>query len=202
MSVKKLRLFVLSSKEEHRVHLESLLSKHTKYLLKIYEQIIQSGRFKKTSIALKRVLKNVNEWSNNVPNFILTIYKLINQGVKTFNNQYYNTHQKLILSNTVTESDIYDNYSYTSCVNWEIEKTSETPLKKLEFYIDNPKTGLKKTDFNVIINKDETNDLNNDIRNHYHNDLTDDMYNNIDHDNPDQKQTTHNSFYTLADNKL
>ena len=28
------------------------------------------------------------------------------------------------------------------------------------------------------------------------------MYNNIDHDNVDQKQTNHNSLYTLADNKL
>ena len=89
ISIKKLRLLVLSSKEKHRIHLKTLLSKHINCLLKIYQQIIQSGRFKKTSIALKRVLKNVNEWSNNVPNFILTIYKLINQGVKTFNDQYY-----------------------------------------------------------------------------------------------------------------
>ena len=33
--VKKLRLFLLSSTEEHCVHLESLFSKHTKYVLKI-----------------------------------------------------------------------------------------------------------------------------------------------------------------------
>ena len=104
--MKKLRLSILSSKEEHRVHLESLFSKHTKYLLKLYEQIIQSGRFKKTPIALKEVLKNVTEWPNNDPHFILTICKLIKQEVKTFNDQYYNTHQKSILSNTITESDI------------------------------------------------------------------------------------------------
>ena len=47
-------------------------------------------------------------------------YNLINQGVKTTNDQYYITHQKSILSNTVTESDIYINYSYTSYVNGEI----------------------------------------------------------------------------------
>ena len=94
-----------------------MLSKHTQYLLKIYEQIVQHGRFKETSVALKRVLKNVTEWSDNNPNFILTIYKLINQGVKTFNEQYYNTHQIPILSNTVTDN-IYDNFNYTSCVNW------------------------------------------------------------------------------------
>ena len=83
------------------------------------------------------------KWFNSDPDLILTLYKLINQGVNSFNDQYYNTHQKSILSNTVTENDIYNNYSYTSCVNWEIEKTSETPSKKLEFYIDNPETGLK-----------------------------------------------------------
>ena len=49
-SVKKLRLFLLSSKEEHHIHLESFLPKHTKYLVKIYQQTIQSGRFKKASI--------------------------------------------------------------------------------------------------------------------------------------------------------
>ena len=62
LSVKKLWLFLISFTEEHCVHLESLFSKHTKYLLKIYHQIIQSRRFKKASITLKRVLKNVTEW--------------------------------------------------------------------------------------------------------------------------------------------
>ena len=83
--VKKLQLFILSSKEEHYVHLKSLFSKHTKYLLNIYQQIIQSGRFKKTSITLKRGLKNMTEWFDSDPHFILTKYELINQGVKTFN---------------------------------------------------------------------------------------------------------------------
>ena len=35
LAVKKLQLFLLLSTEEHCVHLESLFSKHTKYLLKI-----------------------------------------------------------------------------------------------------------------------------------------------------------------------
>ena len=127
---------------------------------------------------------------------------MINQEVKTFNDRYYNTHQTSILSNTVTESDIYDNYSYTSCVNWEIEKTSETPSKKLEFYIDNPETGLKKIDFNIITNNNGINDINDDNRNHSNNDLTDDVYNNIDHNNVNWKQTTHNSLYILANDNL
>ena len=65
ISIKKLRLLTLSFKEEHHIHLKTLLSKHSKYFLKIYQQIIQSGRFKKASIALKRVLKNMIEWFNS-----------------------------------------------------------------------------------------------------------------------------------------
>ena len=87
-------------------------------------------------------------------------------------------------------------------MNWEIEKTSETPLQKLEFYINNPKTGLRKTDFNIITNKDEINDLSDNIRNYRNNDLTDDIYNNIDHNNVNRKQTYHHNLYTFANNKL
>ena len=52
--------------------------------------------------------------------------------MKTADNQYYNTHQELILSNTVTESDIYDNYNYASFADWEIEKIPKANPKKLE----------------------------------------------------------------------
>ena len=120
--------------------------------------------------------------------------------MKTFNDQCYTTHQKSILSNTVTESNVYNNYSYTSCVNWEIEKTSETPLKK-KFYIYNPETGLKKTDFNIITNNNEINDMNDDTRKHLNNDLLDDMYSNTAHNNANQKQTTNRNIYTVTDNK-
>ena len=44
--------------------------------------------------------------------------ELMNQGMKKVDTQYYNTYQGSILSNIVTESDIYNNYSYTSCDNW------------------------------------------------------------------------------------
>ena len=125
-SMKKIRLFVLSSKEDQCAHLESLFSKHTKYLLKISQQISQSRRFKKVSITLKRVLKNVTKWFNSDQHIILIKcitghqeytnidtdkdrYELINQGVKITNDRYYNTYQKSILSNTVTESDICNN---------------------------------------------------------------------------------------------
>ena len=110
LSVKKLQLFILSSTEEYCVHLKSLFSKHTKYLLKIFQQIVQSWRFKKASITLKTVLKNVIEWFDSDPHFILTKhstdhqehtnihtdkngYKLINEGVKTTTDRYYTTNQ-------------------------------------------------------------------------------------------------------------
>ena len=144
----------------------------------------------------------MTEWFDSDQDFILTKYKLINQGVKTFNDQYYNTHQKLILSNTVIESDIYNNYSHTSCVKWEIEKTSEIPSKKSEFYIDNPKTGLKKPYFNIITNKDGINDMTDNTRNFSNNDILDDMYSKISHNNVNQKQTTNHNLYTLANNKI
>ena len=103
--------------------------------------------------------------------------------MKTINDQYYNAHQKLILLNTVTESDINNNYSYTSFVNWEIEKTSETPSKKLEFNIYKPEAGLKKIDFNIITNKDEIDDMNDDKMDCHYNNPTNDVYSNINHKN-------------------
>ena len=123
----KIRIFILSSTEGQHTHLETLFYEYKNYILIISQQIIQLQRFKKAPTVLKGVLKN----------------ELINQGVKTADVQYYDTHQESILSNIVTESDIYDNYSYTSFINWEIEKTPKTHFKKLEFNIDKPETGLK-----------------------------------------------------------
>ena len=126
-SIKELQLLVLSSKEEHRVHLKTLLSKHINHLLKIYQQIIQSGRFKKAYFTLERVMNSMTKWFNSNLDLISTIYKLIHEVVKTFIDQYYTTHHKSILLNTVIDNNIYDNYNYTSCMNWKIEKSSETP---------------------------------------------------------------------------
>ena len=98
------------------------------------------------------------------------------------------THiKKSILSNTITESYIYNNYSYTSYVNWEIEKTSETPLKKLEFNIDKPETGLKKPYFNIIANNDEIDDMNDNKMDWHYNNSTNDAYINIIHKNVQQE---------------
>ena len=55
--------------------------------------------------------------------------ELAKQGVKTNGVLYYNTHQESILSDLVTENYIYNNYRYTSSVNWENEKTPEAHLK-------------------------------------------------------------------------
>ena len=99
------------------------------------------------------------------------------------NVQYYIPDQESILLNIVTKSDIYDYYSYTSCVNWEIEKTPETHPKKLEFNIDKPETGLKKIDFNIIINNNEIDDMNDNKMVHPSDDLANDVYNKIDYHN-------------------
>ena len=59
-----------------------------------------------------------------------TTNELMNQGVNTDGVQCYKTHQESILSDLVTESDIYDNDIYVSYADWKIEKTSGTNLKK------------------------------------------------------------------------
>ena len=59
--MKKIQLFILSSTEDPCTYLKSVISKHTKYLLNIIQQIIQSRRFKKVSNTLNRVLKNMIE---------------------------------------------------------------------------------------------------------------------------------------------
>ena len=100
--------------------------------------------------------------------------------MKTTNVQYYNTDQESVLSNIVTESDIYNNYSYTSCVNWEIKKTPETHPKKVEFNNDKPETGLKNKDFNTNVNDDEIDDMNDKEVVHPSDDLTDDDYSSIE----------------------
>ena len=123
--------------------------------------------------------------------------ELMNQGVDTRDVLCYSSHQELILSNIVTESDIYDNYRYISCVNWEIKKTHETHPKMLEFNIDIPETGLKKINFNIITNNDEIDDMSDNKIVYPSDNLTNDMYQNVQ-----QKQTTHNSLYTIVDHKL
>ena len=142
----KIQIFVLSTPEDRYTYFETLFYEHKNNIIIILQQIIQSQRFMKVSTILKGVLKNMVKWLNislptNLTNYNTdhqehatndtrgVNYTLINQGVKTDIVKYYNTHKELILSNTLTESDIYNNYSYTSCVNWEIEKTPETHPK-------------------------------------------------------------------------
>ena len=132
----------------------------------------------------------------------ITTNELMNQGVCTKGVQCYNSHQESILSNIGTESVIYDNYSYASCANWEIDKTPEICPKKLEFNINKPETDLKKIGFNIIGNNNEIDDMNDDKIVHPSDNLADDVYNNIDYHNGQQEQIKQNSLYTLADNEL
>ena len=59
--VKKIRLCVLSSVEDQCIHLKLLFSKHTRYLLNIFQKIIRSQRFKNVFIILGGIPKNMKE---------------------------------------------------------------------------------------------------------------------------------------------
>ena len=123
--------------------------------------------------------------------------ELMNQGVKIDGIQYYNTHQELILLDLVTEGNIYNNYSYASCVDWEIKKTPEAHPKKLEFSIDKSETDLKKIDFNINDNDDEIDDMNDKEEVYPSDDLTDHECSNIgDHKTQHERN---NDFYTQRD---
>ena len=130
-------MFVLSSIEDQCTHFETLFSKHKNYILIILQQIIQSQRLKNISTGLEGTFKDISKWirSNLHTNRIKcvtnsqidttknakrTTNELINQGVNKDGVQCYNTHQELILLDLITESDIYNNYSYVSYVHWEI----------------------------------------------------------------------------------
>ena len=117
----------------------------------------------RSNLHTNRIKCVTNSQIDTTKNAKRTTNELINQGVNKDGVQCYNTHQELILLDLITESDIYNNYSYASCVDWEIEKTPVTPQKKLEFDIHKPKIGLKKIDFNININinDNEIDDMNN-----------------------------------------
>ena len=95
----------------------------------------------------------------------------------------------MILLDLLTESDIYDNYIHESCVYWKIEKTPEPHPKKLEINIDKPETALKKIDFNINVNNDETNDINSKEVVHPNDDLTEQYYSNIEDHGTQHEQT-------------
>ena len=117
--------------------------------------------------------------------------------------KYYNTHQESILLDSVTENNTYDSYSHASCVDWEIGKTTEAHPKKLEFNIDKSKTGLKKINFNINVNDNTINNMNDEEVVYPSDDLIKDDYSNIEDHEICYKQTNqNNSCYTLVDNKL
>ena len=188
-------------------------------MLNILQQLTQSQKFKNVFTVLKVAFKNMNEWicSNLYTNLIKYIIdsqvhttnnarratnELMNQGVKTDGIQYYNTHQESILLDLVTESDIYDNYSYTICVDLEIENTPEAHPNKLEFNIEKPEIGLKKIDFNINVNNDEIDDMNDKETVHPSDDLTDDNYSNIEDNEIQHKWNNQNNKFKFKKSYL
>ena len=67
-------MFVLSSTEDQNNHFETLYYENMNCILIILQQIIQSRRFKKVSIVLKGVLKNIIEWLDSSLHTNLTKY--------------------------------------------------------------------------------------------------------------------------------
>ena len=111
--------------------------------------------------------------------------------------QWYKIHQESIILDLFSESDICDNYSYASCVDWEIEKTPGANPKKLEFNIDKSETNLIKIDFNINVNDNEINDMHNKASVHPSYDLTNDVSSNIEDHKDQHKQTNGNNIFTL-----
>ena len=119
------------------------------------------------------------------------------QEMKSVGTPYYYIHHKSIISDVFTRSDICDNYSYTSYADWEIEKTPEANLMKWEFNIDKPETDLKKIGFNINVNEDKTNDMNDEEAVHPSNDLTNDDYSNIEDHETQQEWANRKIMYIL-----
>ena len=117
--------------------------------------------------------------------------------------QYYNIHHGSILSDLFTNGDIYDNDSYASYADWKIEKTPKINPKKLEFNINKPEIYLKAIEFNINVNNDEIDDMNDKEAVHPNDGLVDDNNNNIeDHEAQQEQIDRHNNFNTLVENKL
>ena len=105
---------------------------------------------------------------------------LMKQEVKSGGIQCYNIHHELILFDLFTGNDIYNNDSYVSYADWEIEKTPEANLEKIELDINKPETNLIKIDFNINVNDNEMDNMNNVEAVHSSGDLIDNNNNNIE----------------------
>ena len=96
------------------MHFELLLSKYTKYLLNILQQIIQSQRFKNVFIILRGISKNTKELIrgnlhtdqinyttdsqvHTTTNARIATTELMNRGMYTRGVQCYSSHQESIL---------------------------------------------------------------------------------------------------------
>ena len=133
--------------------------------------------------------------SNNV---LQVMNELMKQEVKSDGIQYFKINHESIILDLFTESNIYDNDSYASYVDWKIEKTPEANSKKLEFNIDKTETNLKKIDLNINVNDNEINNMINQEAVHPSGDITNDNNNNIeDHETQQERIKQNNGFLFL-----
>ena len=134
--MKKVQMFLMLHIKDLCIYFQTLFSKNNRYILTMLQQFIQSRRLKNIFTIFEVIFKNMNEWirSNLHINLIKYITdsqvhttnnarratnELMNQRVKTSSIQYYTTYQESILLDLVTQNDIYNYYSYASCVDWK-----------------------------------------------------------------------------------
>ena len=110
------------------------------------------------------------------------------QDVKPDGIQFRNIHHKSILLNLLTDNDLYDNESYAFDTDWKIGKEPETNLKKIKFNID--------------VNNNEIDHLNDEDTVHLKHGLADDNNTDIKDCGVQHKQDyQRNCFGTPVENK-
>ena len=151
--VNKIPVLLMISCNIRFIHFKALLSKHNKRVQNRPQQIVQSRRFKTRSTYVDRDFENIVDWVHSNLHLDLTNYMvdsqvsitedviqvvndMVKQEVIPGGIQFRNIHHELILLDLFTNNDIYDNDSYASDADWKVGKKPETHLEKIVFNID------------------------------------------------------------------
>ena len=103
--------------------------------------------------------------------------------------QFHNIHYKSILLDLFAKNCLYGNDSYRSDADWKIGKEPEKDLKKIEF--------------NINVDNNKINDMNNEDAVHLKHDLADDNNKDIEDSGFQHKQDDqHNRFCAPVKNRL
>ena len=125
----KIPILLMISRYIRFMHFKALLSKHNKCVQNRLQQIVQSRGFKTICTFVDRAFENIVDWVSSNLHLDLTnctvdlhvfihVIQVVNdmgkQEVTPDGIQFRNILHKLILSNTFTDNDLYDNDSYAS----------------------------------------------------------------------------------------